>query len=142
METQVISAKRVISERSVEAQNLLDRAKGKGTPKAPEIVKPEVKPEAKPLSKEAIKAKELLESLPDADRKALLKEVKGTAKPKTMSRMDAVMIALTTKKPTTIKEWIAETNALYGGENNAESMFNIRYATKVLTHVGVEFPKE
>ena len=138
MEAQVISTKRVISERSVEAQNLLERAKGKGTPKAPEIVKPE----AKPLSKEAIKAKELLESLPDADRKALLKEVKAVSKPKTMSRMDAVMIALTTKKPTTIKEWIAETNALYGGENNAESMFNIRYATKVLTHVGVEFPKE
>jgi len=145
METITSSPRTIISERSAKAERIMEAAK-KGTPKAPETTKPEVKPEVKPdakvLSKKAAEAKAVFDALSPEDKKAYLKEVKAAAKPKTMSRMDAVMTALLTKKPLTVKEWIAETNAIYGGENNAESMFNIRYATKVLTHLGQEYPKE
>jgi len=136
METQT-ATRRVISDKSAEAQRIIAQAKAKKQQEAPNS-SPAPAPE---LSKKAADVKAALAALTPEERKQLMKELKP-AKERTISRMDAVCMSLKESKPETVKEWIKATNAVYGTVNDQESLFNIRYAMKVLKHFSIAFPEK
>jgi len=136
METQT-ATRRVISDKSAEAQRIIAQAKAKKQQEAPNS-SPAPAPE---LSKKVADVKAALAALTPEERKQLMKELKP-AKERTISRMDAVCMSLKESKPETVKEWIKATNAVYGTVNDQESLFNIRYAMKVLKHFNIAFPEK
>ena len=136
METQT-ATRRVISDKSADAQRIIAQAKAKKQQEAPNS-SPAPAPE---LSKKAAEVKAALAALTPEERKQLMKELKP-AKERTISRMDAVCMSLKENKPETVKEWIKATNAVYGTVNDQESLFNIRYAMKVLKHFNIAFPEK
>jgi len=136
METQT-ATRRVISDKSAEAQRIIAQAKAKKQQEAPNS-SPAPAPE---LSKKVADVKAALAALTPEERKQLMKELKP-AKERTISRMDAVCMSLKESKPETVKEWIKATNAVYGTVNDQESLFNIRYAMKVLKHFSIAFPEK
>lgn len=137
METQT-ATRRVISDKSEDALRILEQAKAKKQPEAPKSSTPAPAPE---LSKKAADVKAALAALTPEEKKQLMKELKPT-KERSISRMDAVCMSLKESKPETVKDWIKATNAVYGTVNDQESLFNIRYAMKVLKHFNIAFPEK
>ena len=136
MET-IVSNKRVISDKSADAQRIINQKSGKIPPKT-QNPPPSAKTEPAALPK---RVTDLMESLSPEEKKLLIKAIKP-AKAKTMSRMDAVCLALKDRKPETVQDWVKASNEVYGQENNQEALFNIRYCMKVLKNFNIAFPEK
>lgn len=63
-------------------------------------------------------------------------------KKESMSRIDAVAIALRDHKPKTVAKWIECADTVFGRENENESRMMIKYAQKVLSKFDIDFPTE
>jgi len=127
------ATRRIISDKSAQAQRVINQKNAKAQPSVPETTAE--------LPKEVANLKAQLEALTPEQKKLLLKEVKAT-KARSMTRMDAVCTALKDHNPETVEAWIKATNEVFGSENNQESLFNIRYAQKVLKHFNIAFPEK
>jgi len=136
METQT-ATKRVISDKSAEAERIINQQSGKIPPKTQNLP-PSAKTEPAALPK---KVTDLMESLTPEEKKLLIKAIKP-AKTKAMSRMDAVCQALKDRKPETVQDWIKASNEVYGQANNQEAMFNIRYCMKVCKNFNIPYPEK
>ena len=139
MET-LTSTKRVISDKSADAQRIINQKTGKTQSKAQESSNPSPT-EPAVLPKVVTDLKAQMEALTPEQKKLLLKEVKAS-KTRTVTRMDAVCTALKEHKPETVQDWIKASNEVFGGENNQESLFCIRYASKVLKAFNIPYPEK